>query len=835
MIARPWMVSVLSTAYDLKEYREDVIKLLRDKGFEASAYEEPQFPVETDMHSHDSCLVALSRVDIALVIIDKRSGGTYYNIENGEKKISITEAEYLKAIELGIPIYFFVSQEAYDELHAYKVGYKKFCEKNKYSSEDPDLVKKYKEEYNAGYICTHVDKVQTLLFIDDVQHLYRDHSVSNWMDFFSNREMFLKAVEGKLAGYSRTLIHRLARSQKVNLLNKHTSTAFGMSLGDVFTSEYYIEPPHKIESGKNNVVANNNMLSDEIKGVLESDNSILIYGEAGYGKTTILAKCFSEQVKELDENPSYTVPLFLPLRNKGNDYHFDLERYIEEELANTEDTSLCHTKYPYLDLSYLKIRFYCDGFDEIAETLSIDDLDRIRESAIFSYPLILTCRQQYTMRYLNEFNFADKFGVRIQMEKWSIQTVRDYIANFCIQKGINEKEKNNIFSVIDGNSDLQQVLDSPLLITMFLWFVENQRSGIMNQDISRSELFENWMEELSKREFAKHSIKGATQDVVINVWEFVAWQVYLHRMQSIRLRIDDLLEMLTIRFAEIDKDYMRSWFDVLFDCTTEYIIGTFHEQFMEYLVARMLISASDKKIDPYPSFLGLVLRPEINRYYRGIWRRKSKIVQARIYEAIAEQYFGNIGKSDTASVKIRVHAIYHLCRLEAEKRAEIIERAFGTEKNISVLLSLYFGAIKLGQMDVEEKFYEQLLTDAEYSTANRGYHLAYYADSIGETSFPYKDDNVCGWQGTLHAFERHFESKEIGHYFLRRIDIVTMIQLIEARRNVLPLTEEKLAYFKKKIETSSYGKRAEYSSYEEGIAVAYDKLREVFEIYSKEE
>lgn len=832
MIARSWMVSVLSTAYDLKEYREDVIKWLRDKNFEVSAYEEPHFPVETDMHSHDSCLVALSRVDIVIVIIDKRSGGTYYNIESGEKKISITEAEYLKAIELGIPIYFFVSQKAYDELHAYKEGYKKFCEKNRYTSKDSEEVRRYKEEYNTGYICTYVEKIETLLFIDDVQHSYKDHATSNWMDFFINRQTFLEAVERKLVGYSRKLIHRLARSQSVALLNKHTSTAFGMSLGDVFASAYYIEPPHKIESGKSNVTVSNNMLSDEIKGVLQSDNSILVYGEAGYGKTTILAKCFSEQVKELDEDPSYIIPLFLPLRNKGNDYHFDIERYIEEELANTEDTILRHALYPCLDLRYLKIRFYCDGFDEIAETLSGDDLERIRKSTIFSYPLVLTCRQQYTMRYLNEFNFADKFGVRIQMEKWSIQTAREYIVNFCIKKEISEEGKNNIFAVIDGNNDLLQVLDSPLLITMFLWFIEKQRSMPINQDISRTELFENWLVELSKREFSKHGIKGTSSDVIIRVWEIAAWQVYLHRMQSDRLRIDNLLDMLNDRFPEVDKNYMRSWFDALFDCTTEYILGTFHEQFMEYLVARLLIGASESKTDPYPNFLELVLRPEINRYYRDIWRSKSKSVQANIYEAIDEQYFGNMGKTDSASVKVRVHAIYHLCRLNAEKRAECIERAFNIENNISVLLSLYFGAIKLGQMDNENKFCEKLLTDDEYSVANRGYHLAYYADSIGETNFPYKDDNVCGWQGTLQAFERHFESEEVSHYFLRRIDLVTMIQLIEARKKVSPLTEEKLSYFGKRIEDSIYRREDKYSSYNKSIIAAYTQLKEIYERYA---
>lgn len=834
MIAKPWMVSVLSTSYDLKEYREDVIKLLKDKSFAVSAYEEPEFPVETDMHSHDACLVALKRADIAIVIIDKRSGGTYYNIERGEDKISITERECLEAINLGIPVYFFVKLDAYNELYNYKTGYKAFCKAKKDISQEFKEVEEYRTEYNKIYKCTYVDSIETILFIDKIQNAYKEYGISNWMSFFSRKEQLLEAVQGKLSGYSRMLIQRLARSQSNTLLNKHTSTAFGMSLGDVFASDYYIEPPYEVESGKNYISVADNNLSDEIKGILQSDNSVLVYGEAGYGKTTIVAKCFSEHIRETEENPSYTIPLFLSLRNKGNDYHFDVVQYIEEELAGTNDTTLCHTQYPYLDLSQLKIRFYCDGFDEIAETLSIKDLDRIRKSTIFSYPLVLACRQQFTMRYLNEFNFADKFGVRIQMKEWNMQVAKNYVTNFCIIKNFDEEKRRSIFATIDGNCDLQQVLNSPLLITMFLWFVENQRSISVRSDISRVELFENWLVEISKREISKHRVIGTSPDSMIKVWEFVAWQVYLHRMQSERLRIDELLDMLTVHFPEFEKNHMRSWFDALFDCTTEHILGTFHEQFMEYLVARLLFFASQNKIEPYPDFLELVLRPEINRYFRDIWRSKSKTVQSYIYESIAEQYFGNMGKTDNRAVKIRVHAIYHMCRLNAEKRAENIERAFNIENNISVLLSLYFGAIKLGQLDKENKFCEKLLSNCEYSIANRGYHLVYYSDYLDATKFPYKDDNVCGWQGTLQAFERHFASEEIGHYLLRRIDLVTMIQLIEARKKVFPLTNEKLADFENRIEDTLYRNKEEYSSYNEKIVNMYDKLKEVYEKYSLE-
>lgn len=108
-----------------------------------------------------------------------------------------------------------------------------------------------------------------------------------------------------------------------------------------------------------------------------------------------------------------------------------------------------------------------------------------------------------------------------------------------------------------------------------------------------------------------------------------------------------------------------------------------------------------------------------------------------------------------------------------------------------------------------------------------------YADTVGKTTPPYKDD-LQEWKNTLKAFERHFESNGLGHYFLRRIDIITMQQLIEARKNVLPLTQKELNYFQERIENSIYAKKKEYVEYNKSVIAAYDELKKVFQIYSRE-
>lgn len=826
-MVQPWIVSVLSTAYDLKDYRQEVITMLKEKGFVVSAYELPEFPVEPNLHSHDTCLAALGRVDIAIVIIDKRSGGTYCGIEEDTKGYTITEAEYLSAIKRGIPIFLFVNTKTYDEYHSYKMSFKKFCDDKGYSSKVPEDVLSYREEFDKTYNCTYVENPKTLHFVEDVQKSFIEYEVSNWMDFYSNLHELKSAIQGKLRGYSRMLIQRLAEVQRESLLNRHTSTAIGMSLGDVFTSGYYIEAPHKIVSGGAKIKSGSDNLSDVIKEVLSTCNSILIYGEAGYGKTTILAKCFSEHVDELKENSEYDIPLYLPLRNKGNDYNFDIKEFIEDDIQEL----MLKEKYPYLELHQLKIRLYCDGFDELAESLSETDLARIRKSSIFKYQLVLTCRQQYTTRYLNEYNFSDKFGVRVQMKKWDIDTAKNYISNFCMKSQICKEDENKIIKAIEENRDLQALLDSPLLVTMFLWFLENQCDERKVEDISRVELFDCWMTDLSKRECAKDETGSTSSKVILEIWEFVAWNLYLHRIRNSKLNVADINDMVEQKFNKVFCGNVVPWLDALFECRAGFISGTFHEQFMEYLVARLLVASCEQKSEPYPVFLQMVIRPEINRYFRGIWREKSIRQQEAIYEAICEQYLNNIGKNTDESISTRVHAAYHMCRLESKKREESIEQAFNSEYHISVRLSLYFGAIKLGQIDKEEEFYNLLSQDVEYSKANRGYHLAYYADTTQENKMPYYDDGSSDWQGSLRAFERHFDSEKIEHFFLRRIDLYTMKELIKARGKVFPLTQEKIAFFEQKIKSCGYANIPKYSEYCQKIEKEFKSLVKTFEKY----
>ena len=184
------------------------------------------------------------------------------------------------------------------------------------------------------------------------------------------------------------------------------------------------------------------------------------------------------------------------------------------------------------------------------------------------------------------------------------------------------------------------------------------------------------------------------------------------------------------------------------------------------------------------------MRPEINRYFRAIWSESSEEERELIVANIHEQYMYNINSHDNKPVAIRIHAIYHVSRLPSTMQEQILRNAFDIEGHISVRLSLFFGAIKNGQLTKEDEFYQLLLNDNQYNDANRGYHLAYY-DKPNYGSMPFKDEGG-DWSNTLYAFLRHFRSSKIEQYFLRRIDLLTLYQFMDSRNSVNPVTTDVL-------------------------------------------
>lgn len=671
-MASRWTLGILSTDYDLHDYREALINRLKTSNVRVSAFELPDFPVEPEKHSHQSCITALKRTNIAILIIDKRYGGIFYD----SAKTSITMKEYLTAAKHHIPCLAFVNSKAWDERHYYNI--------------DKNASRQHAKNFDKKYQCKYVDSVDTLHFIDELCHAYDNWGCSNWITLFDGIPDLLEKVEEKLKGLSRFWLEKLVYAQKENILARKTSTCFSMSLGDVFHKGYYIDPEYVQESGE--LTESDTNLEKAIVSSLLASKSILIYGEAGYGKTTILAKSFLEHVDRLKLEGSYKLPFYIWLKGKNIDYHFDFAHYIEDSFIE----NLNFEPYPFLDITDIRPIFYLDGFDELAEEMLPPDVSRISNSSIFSFPLMLTSRIQYAHRYLSNYELMNLFSVRIRINKWGIEKAKGYIDNFCSKRGSDKSFAEKIYGLLTDNSDLCDLLDNPLLITMLLWVIESNRMTVPETISTRVQLFQAFLYEMAKREIHRTGSNLKEDDLVL-IWAYFAWLSYREKIFGRQAKINEIFRMLQKKLLpEYQVIYHENMFDALFDIANKKVFGTFHEQFLEFLVANTFYHASLYKRDPYPEFLRYVVRPEINRYFRAIWNESSEDEREVIVANIYEQYIYNIGSNDNKSVAIRVHAIYHVSRLPSALQEEILEKAFRKEDHISVRLSLFLVQLRMG-------------------------------------------------------------------------------------------------------------------------------------------
>ncbi len=800
-MSNKWIGAVLSTDKDLNEERKAVIKLFKDNEIEVSAFEEDNFPINPDRHSHDICLDALQSIDFAVLIIKKRGGGSYYL----DEKRKITRVEYEHVVQFKKPSIVLVEQKTWSE--------------SKFFHDQYIESKKSRDEFAETYTPRNEIDVDVLLLVDDIQHQYEANQYSNWIVPYSGQDDLIKKIQSKLGSLSRYFLQLVSEQQVKEIRKRRTSTPVAANLGEVFDRNYYIDPKYKFTDRS----GTEDKLEKQIVDLLDQEESILITGEAGYGKTTILAKAFISYVEELKHNHGFKIALLLQLKDKKADYHFDIREYLEEcfEAIDKE-------KYPFLDMTRIKFVFFLDGFDELSEDISSEELERISKTTIFQKPFLLTSRSQYAMRYLNNFHMFEHFNRIIEIQKWDFATAKSYIDNFLEKAGKDEAFVDNVRGFLTNNNDLKDILDSPLLTSMFLSIIENNGMKFPETIKTRVALFQESLLTMAKREHSKNPEWSELE--IVRYWAYFSWFVYEdHLKRADEKSITNMIEYIDQKNLGFDKNGLITIVGTIYEIKGNRILGAFHEQFFEYLVAYALCDACKNENEPYPDFLVYVIRPEINRYFRGIWREKPEVDKNKIYKNLWKLYLGNIGKRANEEIAKRVHAIYHLTRLENTKREEYLETSNNIETHVSVKLSLYFGMIKLGNLEKEEEFYNLLEKDVQFNRANRGYHLIYYADMIPDgQKFPYLDDEKSDWRGTLGAFRQHF-SKEKTHYFLRRIDLATMRHFIISRECVGPINDEIMRELRNYIDETCKSFSSAYPDYQRKINDEYQLLEEAIQ------
>lgn len=95
-------IFVSSTCYDLSQIRKDLREFITGLGHNPILSEQNDFPIDPQLDKCENCINAVKVfADIFVLIIGNKYGSL------GETGKSITNTEYLTAVQKGIPIYTF--------------------------------------------------------------------------------------------------------------------------------------------------------------------------------------------------------------------------------------------------------------------------------------------------------------------------------------------------------------------------------------------------------------------------------------------------------------------------------------------------------------------------------------------------------------------------------------------------------------------------------------------------------------------------------------------------------------------------------------------------------
>src|SRR5579884_582269 len=214
------------------------------------------------------------------------------------------------------------------------------------------------------------------------------HHGQNILDVLSQTSSSDKTLHETIARY--------LEQQRVSMLNALAPGSTNLRVRDIVGKDGLFITPSWKNLGHGS--SSKDLIEHLIESLIEGQR-ILLLGEAGQGKTTILKQVFSILVDRFinDTSSSMLIPLYVPLRAMelaSKNYLESLWSYLQEgfPLSFEEFTGL---------ISNNQIVFLFDGFDEIQGELSQRSINERTTSKLFRLPSILTCRKNFYEFYLS--------------------------------------------------------------------------------------------------------------------------------------------------------------------------------------------------------------------------------------------------------------------------------------------------------------------------------------------------------------------------------------------------------------------------------------------------
>lgn len=229
-------VFVSSTCYDLQAIRGQLRSMLSSMGYEPVMSDQSDVIYDPRIHTHSSCLREVENCDLVVLIVGSRFGGVVVPkaleaidfeqlkaISRSDKtaefrpNISITQAEVLQAIQIGLPVFAFIDVGVMRDHLTY--------EKNK------------KKPIISQIDFSSIDKSETAPYIFEFINFLRLRSENNSVFEFSRFEDIEAQLKRQWGGLFQRLLHeqrtRSSEGRRIDTLSGQIADLKAAVLGSI--------------------------------------------------------------------------------------------------------------------------------------------------------------------------------------------------------------------------------------------------------------------------------------------------------------------------------------------------------------------------------------------------------------------------------------------------------------------------------------------------------------------------------------------------------------------------------------------------------------------------
>ena len=233
-------IFVSSTCYDMHTIRAQLRTLLTGLGYEPVLSDQADVLYDPRSHTHTSCVREIEYCDMVVVVIGSRFGGATIpkalelidltrltdwsraeNFAEDKGKISVTQAEVLRAIQTGIPVFAFVDSGVMRDHLTY--------EKNKAKSIISQI------DFSS------IEKRETAPYIFEFINFLRLRNENNSIFEFSRFEDIEIQIKKQWAGLFQRLLHeqreRAIETRRIDNLSSQIADLKAAVLGSISSNE----------------------------------------------------------------------------------------------------------------------------------------------------------------------------------------------------------------------------------------------------------------------------------------------------------------------------------------------------------------------------------------------------------------------------------------------------------------------------------------------------------------------------------------------------------------------------------------------------------------------